>query len=286
MAVWEPSGDDDPPYHLIWGVEKPFWIDRSGQRMPMSFVPQRTMSDPDGLVSFAEGDFFGYSREGRTVIPPRYLQAAEFSEGRAMVVLDGPCVPPGAGLCGAPVLLPRSAIPRSVPILDIQSGRWRPNAKACQYTFINEIGEMLGPPRFHYAAAFREGMAPIRVDRLWGYVDKNLSVVVPPRYLGASRFSEGLAAVVGPDGFSYIDRAGNVGIPGPFDRAGDFHEGLAVVSQNQRSFYIDRAGRHAVPGMYLHAGRFFHGLANVQFRDRSLGYIDQAGRVVFAWRRR
>jgi hypothetical protein len=284
MFGWEPESDADPPQYLIWGVRKQSWIDRSGKRIRP--VPQPRTGNADRLVPFQEDDLFGYSRGGNTVIPPRFLEADDFYEGRARVVLEGPCVPAGGGMCGGPVLLPRSAVPRSVPPLYIQSGRWRPNAPACRYTFINELGEVLAQPGFHEAAPFREGMAAFRVDKLWGYVDKNMSVVVPPRFQQAAAFSEGLAAVRDAAGFSYVDRTGSVQIPGPFENAGEFHEGLAVLYRNQRSYYIDKAGRHAVPGEYPYAGRFFHGRANVQLRDGGLAYIDRTGRIVYKWKPR
>jgi hypothetical protein len=235
-------------------------------------------------VPFQEGALFGYSRSGKTVIPPRFLDAGEFHEGRARVILEGPCVPPGGGLCGGPVVLPRTAVPRSVSPLDVQSGRWRPDAPPCRYTFVDTRGDVAGSPLFDEAADFSEGLAAVRVGELWGYVDKNLSFLIAPRFRRASVFSEGMAAVLGVEGYSYIDRSGSVIIAGPFESAREFHEGVAVVYRNKRASYIDRTGRHAVPGVYLHAGRFFHGRANVQFRDGSLAYIDRTGRVVYRWK--
>jgi hypothetical protein len=220
------------------------------------------------------------------MIPPRFLDAREFHEVRASVVLEGPCLPPGGGFCGAPWILPLSGKLSSVSPLDAATGRWRLTVPACRYTFINEAGDAVKPAMFQQVRDFHEGIAAVRLNELWGYVDKDLSLLVEPRFQNASDFSEGLAAVLDSAGFSYIDGTGRVVIAGPFDYANDFHEGLAVVYRNEAAYYIDRTGRHAVPGTYASAGRFFHGLANVSFRDGRMAYIDQKGRPVYQWRQR
>ena len=280
--VWEPTSESDPPYYPIWTGRKQGWIDRSGRRI--RFEPVPPANDPDRLAPFQDSDLFGYSRRGNVVIPPRYLDAGEFHEGRARVVLKGPCVPAGGGLCGGPVVLPRTAVPRSVPPLDVQSRRWRPSVPPCSYTFIDTLGEIARSTVFDDAADFSEGLAAVLIGKTWGYADKNLSVLIAPRFQMASAFSEGLAAVLGVDGFSYIDGAGSVIIAGPFESADEFHEGVAVVYGNQSAWYIDRTGQRAVPSVYAHAGRFFHGRANVQFIDGTLAYIDRAGRVLSRWK--
>ncbi len=281
MLLWEPSSDADPPYYRVWRGKKREWIDRSGKRI--RFEPEAAEPDPERLVPVPDGDFYGYLRTGNTVIPPRFLLADEFSEGRARVVVKGPCLPVDGGVCGGRVIVPPSAVPKSVTLLDVQSRRWRPTAPACRYTFINERGEVLEGPEFEDAAAFREGLAAVRIDKLWGYVDQDLSVVIPPRFQWVSSFSESLAAVQVGSGVSYINRTGTVQIAGPFDGAGDFHEGLAVVYRNHQAYFIDKTGRQAVPGTYDAAGRFFHGLANVTLPKGELGYIDRTGRVVYRW---
>ncbi len=284
MLVWEPSSDADPPYFSVWSGPNPGWIDSSGRRV--HFEPEGPPINPDLLSPLKEGDLFGYVRQGKMVIPPRFLDAGEFHEGRASVVIEGPCIPPGAGFCGGPLILPSSARPSSVSPLDVMAGRWHPTAPACRYTFINEAGDTVKPAMFQQVRDFHEGVAAIRLNEHWGYVDQNLSLAVEPRFQNVSDFSEGLAAVFDSARLSYIDRTGRVVIAGPFDNANDFHEGLAVVYRNKAAYYIDRSGRRAVPGTYVNAGRFFHGLANVRFRDGRLAYIDRKGRVVYQWKPR
>ncbi|MBL8173843.1 MAG: WG repeat-containing protein [Bryobacterales bacterium] len=284
MTVWEPESDGDAPYYRIWGGKDAGWIDRSGRRIV--FEPQSPAPDGDRLVAVRERDFVGYSRRGVGVIPARFLDAGEFQEGRAWVVGEGPCIPAGGGLCGSPVLLPTSAIPRSVSPIAVAARLWKPTAPACRYGFIDSTGEFVGSARFDEASSFREGLAAVREGDRWGYVDRWLVSVIPPRFRWAGQFSEGLAVVLEGGEFSYIDRAGFVAIGGPFESAGDFHEGLAAVRDKQGAYFIDGSGAKAVPGMYVYAGRFFHGLANVQLRDGRAAYIDRGGRIVYRWKLR
>jgi WG containing repeat len=233
MLVWEPTSDADPAYFSVWSGRKQGWIDRTGRWI--HFEPGSAPKDSGRLEPLRQGDRFSYTQDGKIIIPARFLAAGEFFEGRASVVLEGPCIPPGAGFCGAPVVLPPTAKPPSVPLLDVLSGRWRPTAPTCQYAFINELGEVVGPAKFQETRDFHERLAAVRRNEVWGYVNRDLSVVIEPRFRTAEDFSEGLAVVSDSAAFSYIDQTGRVAIPGPFDDASEFHEGLAVVYQNERA---------------------------------------------------
>lgn len=241
MVVWGPASDAEPPYYQVWGGRNPGWIDRTGKRV--SYEPPEAASEPNWIRPVADDGRYGLYRAGEFVKPVRLIEARKFSEGLARVIAEGPCIPIDAGVCGAPAILPPSAVPASVSRLDVLSGRWRPTAPACRYTFVDERGEFAGQATFEDAGDFHEGLAAVRVDGRWGYVDRNLTTVIPPQFEGADAFSEGLAAVRGETGVSYIDRNGRVVIAGPFDQADDFHEGVAAVYRDRRAHYIDRRGQ-------------------------------------------
>ena len=56
------------------------------------------------------------------------------------------------------------------------------------------------------------------------------SVMIEPKYQDASYFSEGLAAVKQNDKWGYIDETGKTIIPFEYDYAFPFSEGVAVVA--------------------------------------------------------
>ena len=75
----------------------------------------------------------------------------------------------------------------------------------------------------------------------YGY-KHNGHVVIPAKYDDASSFREGLAAVKINNKYGFIDKTGTVVIPAKFDGAGYFDNGKAQVVLNGRWFYIDRNG--------------------------------------------
>ena len=64
------------------------------------------------------------------------------------------------------------------------------------------------------ARDFSEGLAAVKKDDLWGYIDASGKMVIPPRYHWAQEFEDGRAEVTLPDGDEVIiDRTGNVVAP-------------------------------------------------------------------------
>ena len=85
------------------------------------------------------------------------------------------------------------------------------------------------------------------VDRVTG------QELVPARFERAMRFSEGLAAVRIDGRFGYIDGRGEVVIAPQFDLAGDFYQGLAEVLVGNRTGIINHKGEIVVPPMFQRA---------------------------------
>jgi len=62
-----------------------------------------------------------------------------------------------------------------------------------KFGFIDQIGQVVIPPRFDRVAEFSEGLAAVEVGRKWGIVDPNGKLVIPPRFTSAGNFHEGRA---------------------------------------------------------------------------------------------
>lgn len=67
---------------------------------------------------------------------------------------------------------------------------------------------------------------------------KSYTVVIPAKYYLAENFSEGLAAVKINGKWGFIDKTGKMVIPATFSGAKDFSEGLAAVEINGKWGYI------------------------------------------------
>ena len=127
------------------------------------------------------------------------------------------------------------------------------------------------------ARDFHEGLAAVKSNDAWGYIDNLGRVVVPfvHRIPEAGDFSEGLAFV----GDRFIDTDGRVALGGKtFEDAKPFSQGLAAVQSGGRWGYIDLTGKFVIAPSYEAAGSFSQGLAPV--RTGGLwGYIDAGGRL-------
>lgn len=167
---------------------------------------------------------------------------------------------------------------------------------------------------FQYSEArdFSEGLAAVKSDDLWGYIDHTGQVAIPFTYnvpeVGpfseglaftgncfidtqgrpalegkifeqASSFSEGLAAVQTGGQWGFIAPTGNFAILPAYEGAGDFAEGMAPVKKGGLWGYIDKKGRMLIDPRFLRAGSFSNSLAAVEFGGR-VGYIDRSGRFL------
>ena len=112
----------------------------------------------------------------------------------------------------------------------------------------------------------------------YGY-KKDDVVVIPAIYDDAMDFSEGLAAVKLNDNYGFIDYSGNEVIPFKYDFAWDFFKGMARVEIEGKWGYIDRIGNEVVPIKYDYADYFSEGLSIVKLQDK-WGYIDKTGKEV------
>lgn len=141
--------------------------------------------------------------------------------------------------------------------------------------------------------AFSEGLAKVRKDGKWGYMDGTGAMVVPTEYDDAGDFSEGLAKVQKNGKWGYINKTGAVVVPLGYDEANDFHDGMAVVrigdgnSYATKYGYVGKTGALIVPLKYDEANDFSEGMAVVGIRNTDYawphmehGYIDTTGAEV------
>lgn len=142
---------------------------------------------------------------------------------------------------------------------------------------------MTRPPRvvieyeYQDARDFSEGLAAVRSDDKWGYIDRMGHVVIPFKFdmPDVGRFSEGMAFA----GNIYIDKEGRPAFDDvKFEDGLPFSEGLAAVQLGGRWGFIDTAGKFVIPPAYEAAKPFSEGLAPVRLRGL-WGYVDSAGRM-------
>ncbi len=110
------------------------------------------------------------------------------------------------------------------------------------------------------------------------------ALVIPARYDETSNVTfadefEGLAGVKLDGKWGFIDATGATKIPFKYDDAGYFHESLALVAQNGKYGFINKSGATLVPLKYEEAHTFESGLAYVELAGKS-GFINKSGVVI------
>ncbi len=230
----------------------------------------------DGLAAVRIDGKWGYiDRSGNIVIEPKFDKGNDFSEGFALVWISGQN---------------RNYIDKTGNSVinwgfgENSAGEFSQGlALACIVTtcgYIDQTGYFAIERTFGSAGTFsKEGLARVRIDGKWGYIDTRGEIVIQPEFVDSQRFSEGLAGVKIDDKWGYIDKTGNRVIPLQFDRAGDFSEGLARVRIGTKIGYIDKTGNRVIPLQFDTANDFSEGLAGVKIGTK-IGYIDKTGNRV------
>ena len=152
------------------------------------------------------------------------------------------------------------------------------NGKYGYISYINNKREELIPLKYDYIGNFHEGLAKVKLNGKWGYINNKGEEVISPKYDYAGDFHEGLAAVRLNGEWRYINNRGEEVISPKYNYVGDFHEGLAVVELNGKYGYINNKGEEVISLKYDDAGDFHEGLAPVLYKRKE--FIDNTGHII------
>jgi WG containing repeat len=162
---------------------------------------------------------------------------------------------------------------RLFPIF-VREGRSRKRYKA---GYIDRVGNIVIPPAFQDAYPFRNGVATVRQNGLWGAIDPNGELVIPTKYTGPLIFTEGLASfsaghINAPYQAGVMSFTGEILIKPKYRSISHFSGGLACVYTGELYGYIDRSGNQIIPPFFEDARNFSEGLAAVKMNG-AWGYI-------------
>ena len=157
-------------------------------------------------------------------------------------------------------------------------------------------------PKFENSRGFSEGLAVVKQNGKWGYVNVKGEVIIPAIYIDARDFHEGKAAVKTEKGWGYINADNKLVIPDKFFDARDFSEGLAAVKSsietnksNDDGYegeywghnneleswrYIKEDGTLAFGDFFRDVSTFYDGVACV-YNEKNWYYINKEGIVVY-----
>lgn len=86
-------------------------------------------------------------------------------------------------------------------------------------------------------AAFQE-----TPDGPWGFLDRQLEVIVPPRYQEVSDFRHGLATIKYDESYGFVNTQGREVMKPRYSYLASFENGLALAARAGLKFYIDSNG--------------------------------------------
>lgn len=146
--------------------------------------------------------------------------------------------------------------------------------KACQNGKwgYKDNGVWIIDAKYDSAQEFYNGMAAVRINGKWGYINSEGEQIVPFKFDYAGNFTSHLAPVMLMSKYGFIDRNGNMVIPYKYDNARSFQEGFAAVESNGKWGFIDVNGKQTIPYKYLNVSDFSEGLA--ELRSPTTGSVE------------
>jgi hypothetical protein len=100
-------------------------------------------------------------------------------------------------------------------------------------------------------------LIPYRMGDKWGFCDANKKLIIQVRYEEVLLFTDGLARVKLNGKYGFINKSGTEVIPPKYDNASIFfRDELPLVKLNGKYGFIDMSGTEVIPCKYDDAVRF------------------------------
>lgn len=149
-----------------------------------------------------------------------------------------------------------------------------------QYGFIDSLGNEVIPCSYDYASDFVDGMAIVRIRGRYGFINTKDKVIITPLYYGARFLKDGMAAVKIENRWGVIDLAtGKTLVACHYDLISKCSNGVMKVGRKDKYGFLDRYGREVIPCKYKGAN-FFYDNHIVVWTDDATITMDNLGRVI------
>ena len=259
------------------------YINTKGEQILTNISSDKIYDFKDGFAVIREGDYVGFiNTDGKTVVEPKFQKAFDFVNGYAKVkendkwglidtsgnyfvkteydgisnVYNGQIVANKGETHGLVINGEFKEVVGAQDIWDFSvNGKITYAKKNDKIGFIDKEGNWIIEPTYDKVRAFVNGLAPVSLDKNWGYINTSGEIVIPFEYRDAEIFSEdGLAPVKADDLWGFIDTKGKLVIDykykitaGGFsifekNNIKGFHNGLARVKEEKTWVYLNTKG--------------------------------------------
>jgi hypothetical protein len=237
---------------------------------------KNTMKSQVFLSLVEMNDKYGFiDISGKIVIQCQYERAGEFSEGLAWVKMNG-----RYGFIdknGNQIIKCKYK-----EVHDFSGGIVAVKELSGYWSLLDKKGHDVLPISldYDYVGDFSNGMADVRKDGLWGFIDMNGDEIIHCQYKNRNSFSEDRVLVVKENNNEiYLNKNGSQAIRFEYNQCGNFSEGLAYVLIDNNYGYIDKSGNVKISCKYDGAHDFSCGRAKIEINGK-LGFIDKYGNIV------
>lgn len=147
--------------------------------------------------------------------------------------------------------------------------------------YCNAEGKILIQCNYQDAGPFSEGLAPVKYNRKWGFINHKGDIVIDCIYsygYNVPSFSNGIAELFLDGEKVLIDKKGKECKPVTQKPVPVYHDGLLAFEKQGLYGFVNEAGMIIIPTQYEHVGDFSEGLAYVENND-TVGFIDTCGQI-------
>jgi hypothetical protein len=100
------------------------------------------------------------------------------------------------------------------------------------------------------SSGFSQGMAPVKRNGKWGYIDMKGNAATDFEYEDADLFNDGLARITLNGKYGYINKTGEIVIEPQYESSSEFHDGVAAAMLNNKYGFISKRGEWIIKPIY------------------------------------
>ncbi len=109
--------------------------------------------------------------------------------------------------------------------------------------FAQRHKKKISEKKYEYQGPFCNGLAKVKVNKKWGFIDTTGAMIVSPKYDEVENFNDGLARIrVSQKGWGLLNTSGVEIVKPMFIWIYDFENGKAKVKAGGQEGFIDRNG--------------------------------------------